>query len=55
MFETVKVVKGHEIKRQAGKRGAYFVNIREDDGIGFKEFHTFTTIKEAVEFIENTL
>lgn len=53
MYETVKVVKGHEIKRMKGTRGAYHVNVRE--GKGFREFHTFRTIKAATEFIETTL
>ena len=52
MYETVKIVKGHEIKRLVGSRGFYHVSIREDDGRGFAEFHTFRTIKAAVEFIE---
>ena len=53
MYETVKVVKGYEIKRMVGTKGAYHVNIRE--GKGFREFHTFRTIKAAVKFIEDTL
>lgn len=53
MYETVKVVKGYEIKRMKGTRGAYHVNARE--GKGFREFHTFRTIKAAAEFIETTL
>lgn len=53
MYETVKVVKGYEIKRMKGTRGAYHVNVRE--GKGFREFHTFRTIKAATEFIETTL
>jgi hypothetical protein len=53
MYETVKVVKGYEIKRMKGTHGAYHLSIRE--GKGFREFHTFKTIKEAVEFIEKTL
>ena len=53
MYETVKVVKGYEIKRMIGTKGAYHVNIRE--GKGWKEFHTFRTIKAAVKFIEDTL
>lgn len=53
MYETVKVVKGYEIKRMKGTRGAYYVNVRE--GKGFREFHTFRTIKAATEFIETTL
>lgn len=55
MTEVVKVVNGYEITRLVGSHGAYSVNIREDDGIGWKEFHTFKTIKAAVEFIKNTL
>lgn len=53
MYETVKTVKGYEIKRMIGTHGAYHVLVRE--GKGFKEFHTFRTIKAAVEFIEKTL
>lgn len=53
MYETVKVVKGYEIKRMKGTRGSYHVNVRE--GKGFREFHTFRTIKAATEFIETTL
>ena len=53
MYETVKVVKGHAIVRMIGTRGVYHVNVRE--GKGFKEFHTFRTIKAAVEFIEKAL
>lgn len=53
MYETVKVVKGYAITRMIGSRGAYHVNVRE--GRGFKEFHTFRSIKAAVEFIETAL
>jgi hypothetical protein len=53
MFEVVKVVKGYEITRMKGTRGAYHVNVRE--GRGFREFHTFRTIKAAAEFIEKAL
>lgn len=53
MYEVVKVVKGYETKRAKGTRGAYHVNARE--GRGFREFHTFKTIKAATEFIETAL
>lgn len=53
IYETVKVVNGYEIKRMKGTRGAYHVNVRE--GNGWKEFHTFRTIKAAVEFIQTAL
>lgn len=53
MYETVKTVKGYEIKRMIGTTGAYHVNVKE--GKGFREFHTFRTIKAAVKFIEDTL
>lgn len=53
MYEVVKVVKGYEIKRMKGTRGAYHVNVKE--GKGWREFHTFRTIKAAVEFIETAL
>lgn len=53
MYETVKTVKGYDIVRMKGTRGCYHVNVRE--GKGFKEFHTFRTIKAAVEFIETAL
>ena len=55
MYEVVKVVKGYEIKRMKGTQGFYHVNVREDDGKGWREFHTFRTIKAAVEFIETAL
>lgn len=53
MYETVKTVKGYDIKRMKGTTGAYHVNVRE--GKGFREFHTFRTIKAAVNFIETAL
>ena len=53
MHETIKTVKGHNITRMKGTTGAYHVNVRE--GKGFREFHTFKTIKSAVEFIETAL
>lgn len=53
MYETVKTVKGYEIRRMIGTTGAYHVNVKE--GKGFREFHTFRTIKAAVKFIEDTL
>lgn len=53
MYEVVKVVKGYEIVRMKGTRGFYHVNVRE--GRGFREFHTFRTIKSAVEFINTAL
>ena len=53
MYETVKTVKGYDVKRMIGTRGAYHVTVRE--GNGFSEFHTFRTVKAAVEFIEKAL
>ena len=53
MYETVKIVNGYEIKRMVGTRGFYHINVRE--GKGWAEFHTFRTIKAAVEFIEKAL
>ena len=53
MYEVVKTVKGYDITRVKGTRGLYYVNVRE--GKGWREFHTFRTIKAAVEFIENAL
>ena len=50
---TVKEVKGYKVEKYENTRGHYFVNIRE--GKGFREFHTFKTIKAAVEFIEKAL
>jgi len=43
----------YDITRMTGSRGAYHVSVRE--GKGFREFHTFKTIKAAVEFIETAL
>lgn len=51
-YETVKTVKGIAITRVKGTHGFYYVNIR--DGKGWKEYHTFRTIKAAAEFIEKT-
>lgn len=53
MYETVKEIGGYKIQRMKGARGAYFVNVRE--GKGWREFHTFRTIKAAAEFIEKAL
>ena len=53
MYEVVKTVKGYDIYRMKGTHGAYHVNVRE--GKGFREFHTFKTIKSAVEFIKKAL
>lgn len=53
MYETVRVVKGYEVYRMKGTHGCYHVNVKE--GKGWKEFHTFKTIKAAVEFIEKAL
>ena len=50
MYETVKIVNGYEIYRMVGSRCAYHVNIRE--GKGFREFHTFITVKAATAFCE---
>ena len=53
MYEVVKTVKEYDITRMKGSKGCYHVNIRE--GKGFREFHTFKTIKAAVEFINTAL
>ncbi len=53
LYETVKTVKGYAIVRMKGTKGAYHVNVRERQG--WREFHTFRTIKAAQEFIEKTL
>lgn len=53
IYETVKIVNGYEIKRMKGTQGAYHVNVRE--GKGWREFHTFRTIKAATEFIQTAL
>ena len=50
---TVKEVNGYKVEKYANTRGQYFVNIRE--GKGFREFHTFRTIRDAVKFIETAL
>ncbi|MBQ8615983.1 MAG: hypothetical protein IJ418_00590 [Clostridia bacterium] len=56
MYEVVKVVKGHEIKRMKGTRGFYHVTVRERVGKGgiWQESRTFRTIKDATAFIEAT-
>lgn len=53
MYEVVKTVKGYDITRMKGTHGCYHVNVRE--GKGWREFHTFRTIKAAVEFINTAL
>ena len=53
MYETVKIVKGIEIRRMIGTKGVYHVSIRE--GKGWREFHTFRSIKAATEFINRTM
>ena len=55
MYEVVKTVKGYDIVRMKGTKGAYHVNVNVREGKGFREFHTFKTIKAAVEFIETVL
>ena len=50
---TVKEVNGYKVEKYANTHGQYFVNIRE--GKGFREFHKFRTIKDAVKFIEKAL
>ena len=50
MYEVVKIVNGYEITRAKGTKGFYYVNVRE--GKGFREFHTFRTIKAAAAFCE---
>ena len=51
MFKTVKIINGYEIKKMDGFR-YYTVNIPEDNGIGWKDFFEFKTLKEAIEFCE---
>lgn len=53
MYEVVKTVKGYEIIRMKGTKGIFHVIVRESRG--FQEFHSFKTIKSAVEFIERVL
>lgn len=53
IYETVKTVNGYDITRMKGSHGCYHVNVRE--GKGWREFHTFRTIKAAVEFIQTAL
>lgn len=48
MYEVVATVNGIDIYRMKGSRKCYHINIRE--GRGWKEFHTFTTLKAAKEF-----
>ena len=50
MYEVIKIVNGYTITRMKGSKGVYHVNVREDRG--FREFHTFHTIKAAVAFCE---
>ncbi len=49
MYETVKTIKGFAITRIKNTHGRYYVLVRE--GRGFREFHSFNTIKAAEKFI----
>lgn len=51
MYEVVKVVNGYEILKLKGSRNAYHINIKE--GKGFRQFHTFKTIKAATQFAQS--
>lgn len=51
MYEVVKVVNGHEIKRAVGTRGCYHVVVW-DHGNGFSRRQYFRTIKAAAAFCE---
>ena len=53
VYETVREVKGYRVYRAKGTTGFYYVNVRE--GKGWREFHTFKTIKAAFKFIEEAL
>ena len=50
MYEIVKIVNGYKITRAVGTQRYYYVTIRE--GKGFREFHTFHSIKAATAFCE---
>lgn len=51
MYETVKVVNGHEIYRMKGTHSAYWVDIKTfSDGLKKQGF--FKTIKAAAAFCE---
>lgn len=52
MYETIKTVNGHEIRKLNGGR-SYDVHIREDNG--WREFISFRTVEDAVAFIEKEL
>ena len=46
MYETVKIVKGHEIYRMKNTQRFYWVDINKHSRVNFR------TIKAAAEFIE---
>lgn len=48
--EIKAIVNGIEITRTVGTRFPYYISLRE--GKGWKEFHTFTTLKAAKAFAE---
>jgi hypothetical protein len=50
MYETIKIVNGHEIRRMIGTKGFYHVNVKK--GKDFGAFHTFRAIKAATAFCE---
>lgn len=52
IYETVKTVKGYEIKRMKGCRGCYHIDVVE----GEKRYSLyFKTIKSAAAYIETSL
>lgn len=51
MYETVKVVNGHEIKRMIGTRGFYHVIVKRFTATNYS-YRTFRTIKAAAAFCE---
>ena len=50
-IEIVKTVNGIDITRYEGTKFPYYISLRE--GKGWKEFFTFKTRKEAIEFAQN--
>ena len=52
MYETVRVVNGHEAKRMVGMKGPFWVLVKETARHNQK-FKVFKTIKAAVAFCES--
>lgn len=55
MYETIRTVKGHDIKRTKGMKGPYYVtmqNVKMSTGKTIEQVRTFSSAKKAEKFIK---